>query len=57
VATMPAGPHTVLDQTRQAVQRRAGRLLAQLQELGEEVTTEVFDEEAASNESASQSAV
>jgi hypothetical protein len=44
-----------LDQTRQAVQRRAGRLLAQLQESEDEVTTEVFDEEAASNESASQS--
>jgi serine/threonine-protein kinase HipA len=55
VATMPAGPHAVLDQTRQAVQRRARRLLAQLQELEDEVTIKVFDEEAPSNESASQS--
>jgi hypothetical protein len=31
---MPAGPHVILDQTRQAVDRRARALLAQLQELG-----------------------
>jgi serine/threonine-protein kinase HipA len=54
VATMPAGTHAVLDQTRQAVQRRARCLLTQLQELEDEVTTKVFDEGAASNESVRQ---
>src|SRR4030095_9597054 len=34
VAAMPAGAHEVLDQTREAVERRARMLLAQLQELG-----------------------
>jgi hypothetical protein len=52
VATMPAGTHAILDQTRQAVQRRARCLLTQLQELEDEVTFKVFDEEVASNESA-----
>jgi serine/threonine-protein kinase HipA len=33
VAAMPAGNHAILDQTRQAVERRARGLLAQLQEL------------------------
>jgi serine/threonine-protein kinase HipA len=51
VATMPAGTHAVLDQTRQAVQRRARCLLTQLQQLEDEVT--FFDEEAPSNASAS----
>jgi len=55
VASMPAGTHAVLDQTRRAVQRRAHCLLRQLQELKDEVTIKVFDEEAASNETASQS--
>jgi serine/threonine-protein kinase HipA len=36
VAAMPAGNHGILDQTRQAVERRASRLLAQLQELEDE---------------------
>ena len=36
VAAMPAGNHAILDQTRQAVGRRARRLLAQLQELEDE---------------------
>jgi serine/threonine-protein kinase HipA len=36
VAAMPAGGHVILDQTRQAVERRACSLLAQLQELGDE---------------------
>ena len=36
VAAMPAGNHAILDQTRQAVERRARRLLAQLQELEDE---------------------
>jgi hypothetical protein len=35
VAAMPAGGHAVLDETRQAVERRARALLAQLQELGD----------------------
>ena len=34
VAAMPAGEHEILDQARQAVERRARTLLAQLQELG-----------------------
>ena len=36
VAAMPGGPHEILGPTRQAVERRAGVLLAQLQELGDE---------------------
>jgi serine/threonine-protein kinase HipA len=34
VAAMPAGHHVILDQTRQAVERRASALLTQLQEVG-----------------------
>jgi serine/threonine-protein kinase HipA len=34
VAAMPAGAHVILDQTRQAIERRARAVLAQLQELG-----------------------
>jgi serine/threonine-protein kinase HipA len=34
VAAMPAGGHEILDQTRQAVQRQARTVLAQLHELG-----------------------
>jgi serine/threonine-protein kinase HipA len=55
VATMPAGTHAILDQTRQTVQRRARRLLTQLQELEDEVAFKVLDEDPASNASASQS--
>jgi len=36
VAAMPAGTHEILDQTREAVERRASAVLAQLQELGDE---------------------
>jgi serine/threonine-protein kinase HipA len=36
VAAMPAGSHEILEPTRQAVERRAGALLTQLQELGNE---------------------
>jgi serine/threonine-protein kinase HipA len=36
VAAMPAGSHEILETTRQAVERRAHVLLAQLQELGNE---------------------
>jgi hypothetical protein len=32
---MPAGEHPILNQTRQAVERRAHLLLEQLQEIGE----------------------
>ena len=34
VAAMPAGGHEILDQTRQAVERQARTVLAQLHELG-----------------------
>ncbi len=34
VAAMPAGTHVILDQTRQAVERRACALLTQMQEVG-----------------------
>jgi serine/threonine-protein kinase HipA len=34
VAAMPAGTHDVLEQTRQAVKRRAEAIIAQLEELG-----------------------
>ena len=46
VAAMPAGNHAILDQTRQAVERRARRLLTQLQELEDEPAIKVIDEEA-----------
>ena len=39
VAAMPAGSHEILEPTRQAVERRACVLLAQLQELGNETAT------------------
>jgi hypothetical protein len=42
---MPAGAHVILDQTRQAVERRARALLAQLQELGCDPLAEAVDEE------------
>jgi serine/threonine-protein kinase HipA len=41
VAAMPAGSHEILEPTRQAVERRACVLLAQLQELGDETATKV----------------
>jgi serine/threonine-protein kinase HipA len=43
VAAMPAGTHAILDQTRDAVERRARTLLAQLQELGEDSAVEIVD--------------
>jgi serine/threonine-protein kinase HipA len=46
VAAMPAGAHAILHQTRQAVERRAHALLAQLQELGDESAVNAVDEEA-----------
>jgi serine/threonine-protein kinase HipA len=47
VAAMPAGTHEVLDQTREAVERRARILLAQLQELGDDPVKAVNKEETA----------
>ena len=47
VAAMPAGTHEVLDQTREAVERRARILLAQLQELGDDPVKAINKEEAA----------
>jgi serine/threonine-protein kinase HipA len=40
VAAMPAGGHAILEQARQAVERRARTMLAQLQELGDDPITE-----------------
>jgi serine/threonine-protein kinase HipA len=45
VAAMPAGAHDILEQTRQAVERRAHALLAQLQELEDEPVAEVVDDQ------------
>jgi serine/threonine-protein kinase HipA len=45
VAAMPTGAHAILDQTRQAVERRARALLAQLQELGDESSVNAVGEE------------
>jgi serine/threonine-protein kinase HipA len=45
VAAMPAGGHVVLDQTRQAVERRAHALLAQLQELGGDPVADSLDKD------------
>ena len=41
VAAMPAGNHDILDQTRQAVERQARQLLAQLQELEDEPAVDI----------------
>ena len=45
VAAMPAGGHAILNQTRQAVERRARALLVQLKELGGDTLAEFIDEE------------
>jgi serine/threonine-protein kinase HipA len=45
VAAMPAGPHAILEQTRQAVERRANALLAQLQEATDGPPPEPIDED------------
>ena len=47
VFAMPAGGHAVLDQARQAIERRARALLAQLPELGDETAVKAVDEETA----------
>jgi len=46
VAAMPAGSHEILEPTRQAVERRACVLLAQLQELGNETATKAANADA-----------
>jgi hypothetical protein len=43
---MPAGSHEILEPTRQAVERRACVLLAQLQELGNETATKAANADA-----------
>jgi serine/threonine-protein kinase HipA len=45
VAAMPAGGHEILNQTREAVERRARELLAQLQAVGCVTIAEAVDEE------------
>jgi serine/threonine-protein kinase HipA len=50
VAAMPAGTHEVLEQAREAVERRARRLLAQLQELGGDPVTAVDNQRNAAAE-------
>jgi serine/threonine-protein kinase HipA len=45
VAAMPAGGHAILGQTRQAAERRARALLAQLQDLGSDLIATTMDEE------------
>jgi len=52
VAAMPAGNHAILDQTRQAVERRAQSLLAQLQELGDASAVKAVDAEGETAEQA-----
>ena len=42
---MPAGGHAILGQARQAVERRARALLAQLQELENDQVAETVDDE------------
>jgi serine/threonine-protein kinase HipA len=46
VAAMPAGTHAILDETREAVERRANVLLAQLQALEDEPGDNAVNEEA-----------
>ncbi|HEX4706863.1 MAG TPA: hypothetical protein VH229_03955, partial [Candidatus Udaeobacter sp.] len=43
VAVMPAGPHAILDQIKEAVQRRATTLLEQLQKIGEATPLETVE--------------
>jgi serine/threonine-protein kinase HipA len=50
VAAMPAGTHEVLEQAREAVERRARMLLAQLQELGGDPVKEVDNQRNAAAE-------
>ena len=45
VAAMPAGNHLILDRTRQAVERRARGMLAQLHELEDKSAIEAVEEE------------
>jgi hypothetical protein len=43
VAMMPAGPHAILDQIKEAVQRRATTLLEQLHKIGEVTPLETVE--------------
>jgi serine/threonine-protein kinase HipA len=43
VAVMPAGTHAILDQIKEAVQRRATTLLEQLQKIGEATPLETVE--------------
>jgi len=52
IAAMPAGTHAILEQTRQAVERRARALLAQLQELGDESAVKAVNAEGETAEEA-----
>jgi serine/threonine-protein kinase HipA len=52
VAAMPAGNHPILVQARQAVERRARALLAQLHELGDESAAKAVDAEGETAEEA-----
>jgi serine/threonine-protein kinase HipA len=54
VAAMPAGSHEILEPTRQAVERRACVLLAQLKELGNETATKAAHTDALSVEEGSE---
>jgi hypothetical protein len=45
VAAMPAGGHAILDQTRQAVERRTHAILAQLQDSGGDSIATAIDKE------------
>ena len=52
IAAMPAGTHEILEQTRQAVERRARALLTQLQELGDESAVKAVNAEGETAEEA-----
>jgi serine/threonine-protein kinase HipA len=52
VAAMPAGDHEILDQARQAVERRARRLLTQLREFDDKPAIKATNEEARHTKSA-----
>ena len=45
VAAMPAGPHVMLDQVRQAVERRANLLIAQLHAVDREAHVKAVHDE------------
>jgi hypothetical protein len=47
---MPAGGHPILDQTRQAVERRAHAILVRLQDLGGDSIAAAIDKEGAESD-------